>query len=387
MGFDSDMRKVTERYKRWADSNVITTDDFAHVDGLIQRHYDERARIFDDLVNTLKRDTDIQSPWDSLCDKGIDLTERLNSNIASKIPDGFRTLGMSDFYEGEKAAWQACKSGRIGLMAEVIYEIGKNDEEILKKLEEDLKKAREDAKICDDLARGTFGDVKESVRGTAAEIVAVLAAAPVAAVDMIGKVLASQAKRTVKSMLIGSAALREAGKKKKVARKILIDNAAMIDNARAQIGDENIRNIRARCEENANSWKSAGSRGDYNAADWESFARACSEVLKAKESPVLEKANNLYQVMRPNYMEALNTSFLTLMSDPSTLDTFKGQLNDETRKMFEDLAKENAVLATLRASDPTKTATQQMKEIVAELENALKELKDAIRETDELMKS
>ena len=64
MGFDNDMRKVTERFKKWGDSAVISNDDFANVDGLIQRHYDERGRLFDDLQNALKRDKDIQSPWE-----------------------------------------------------------------------------------------------------------------------------------------------------------------------------------------------------------------------------------------------------------------------------------------------------------------------------------
>ena len=71
------------------------------------------------------------------------MNDSLNSAIASKIPDGFRGLGMDDFYEGEKAAWRDCKSGRIGLIAETFHDIGKDDVDIYKQLEEDLKKARE----------------------------------------------------------------------------------------------------------------------------------------------------------------------------------------------------------------------------------------------------
>jgi hypothetical protein len=387
MGFDADMRKVTERYKKWGETAVITNDNFAAVDSLIQRHYDDRGRLFDDLINALKRDNGIQSPWDSACDKGMSLHENLNTAIASKIPDGFKGLGMSDFYEGEKKAWEACKGGRIGLMAEVIWDIGQNDVEILKKLDEDLKKAREDSKVIDELVRATFGSIKETTKQTAIDLGAILAAVPAAAIPLIGKVLAPQVKKTAQSMLGGSASVRDMAKRKKAARSILVGNRDMIEKAREQIGDGNIRNIRARCEENANSWKGAGARGDYGAVDWESFARACQEVLRNKESPVLEKAKNLFDVMRPQYIEAINTSFATMMSDPGTIAKFNGELDDDTKKMFDDLAKEDVVIASLRSSEPTKLAVQQMNEIKAELQNALKEMKAAIREGEELLKT
>ncbi len=387
MGFDADMRKVTERYKKWGDTAVITNDDFAYVDGLIQRHYDERSRLFDDLINTLKRDTDIQSPWDNLCDKGLDIHERLNSNISSKISNGFSGLNMGDFYEGEKNTWKACKNGRIGLMAEAIYDIGKNDEEILKKLEEDLKKAHEDSKICDELVRKTFGEITQTIRPALTELAQIGAMVGAQMIDAILKPFSSTIRKGVKALTSGNAALREMGKKKSLARYILINNLELIDKAKAQIGDNNIRNVRQKCEENANSWAGAGSRGDYGAEDWSSFARACVDVLKSKESPVIEKANNLYQVMRPNYMEAIKTSFVSMMSDPVTLEKYTGELDADMTKMFADLAKEDAVIATLRTSEPTKLAAQQMKEITTELQTALNDLKQAIRETEERMKS
>ena len=379
MGFDADMRKVTDRYKTWGNTAVITNDDFAYVDGLIQRHYDERGRLFDELTNALKRDTDIQSPWDSQCDKGLELHERLHSAIASKIPNGFAGIGLSDFYESEKKAWQACKSGRIGLMAEVIYDIGKNDEEILKKLDEDLKKAREDDKICDELARGTFGDIRGTLLPAAKQAAALAVAIPVVLIEQI-KPFAGLTRAAAAAMIKGIGSMREVGKKKKIAREILLSNAKLIDDAWYKLGDGNIREIRKKCEDNANSWKDSAS-SDFR-SDWESLAKACSEVLKTKESPVIDKAKNLYEVMKPKYQEAIKTSFVSMMSDPATLAKFNEELDTDMKKMFEDLAKENAILASLRASDPTKSAQQQMREIVAELESSLKELKQAIAETE-----
>jgi hypothetical protein len=384
MGFDADMRKVTDRVKKWGETAVITNDDFAYVDGLVHRHYDERGRLFDDLASALKRDTDIQSPWDSLCDKGLDFLERLNSNISSKIPDGFRGLGLTDFYEGEKKAWQACKSGRIGLMAEVIYDIGKNDVEILRKLEDDLKQAREDSKICDELTRGAFGEISQQVKPALAEIAQVGAMVVTLKVQAIPKSLSSTIRKAISALIKGSPAIREIAKKKKVARDILLTNAALIEKAKEQLGDSSIRNIREKCEQNANSWKDLAS-SDFK-SDWESFARSCCEVLRNKESPVIDKANNLFKVMGPNYLEAIKTSFVSMMSDPATISKYRDELDYDMQKMFQDLAKETDVMLALRASEPTKLAQQTMRELVAELQNALKDLKQAIGEEEERMK-
>ena len=384
MGFDADMRKVTERYVEWGKTAIITNDDFGAVDSLIQRHYDDRSRLFDDLQNALKRDTDIQSPWDSICDKGVELTDRLNNEISRKIPDGFKGLDMSDFYEGEKAAWKECKEGRIGLIAEAMFEIGKNNVEIFKQLEEDLKRAREDSKLIDEVSRATFGEVRDSIRNVVAEIAGVLAAAPAAALPMIGKGLSSKARQAVQSMIKGSASVREMTKKKAAARGILVRNSDMVDKAREQIGDGAIRDILKRTEELATEWKDVPE--DDFAKDWDSFGRACIEILRDKAEPVTDKAKILFDNMRPMYIESLKTSFVTLLSDPSTLENFKGQLNDDTQKMFEGLAAENQSIALLRDSEPKRSAVAEMNEILQEVTEALKELKESIREIDEEMK-
>lgn len=385
MGFDADMRKVTERLKTWGNTAIIIDKDFADVDGLVQRHYDERARLFDDLQNALKRDKDIQSPWDSLCDKGLEMTDRLNNDIARKIPDGFKGLGMSDFYEGEKKAWQDCKGGRIGLIAEAIHDIGENNVDIYKKLEEELKKAREDSRLIDEVSRATFKGFGEQIRETSAEIGGILVAAALIALPKIPKDLVPKAKRLTESFIKGSSSLREMGKKKRAAKDILVKNYEMVDKAKQQIGDGAIRDILKRAEDVATLWKGA-SRGDYNAQDWDSFGRACVEVLGNKAAPVTEKAKTLFDNMQPMYIEAIKTSFVTLFTDNSTLENFKSQLNADMQKMLEDLAKEDLAIATLRDSEPKRSAAEQMKLIIQEVNKELADLKTAIREIDEQMK-
>src|SRR5882672_1460409 len=237
MGFDADMHKVTERYKKWADTAIITNDAFSAVDGLVQKHYDERGRLFDELQNALKRDTDIQSPWDNLCDKGLGLTEVLNNEIARRIPDGFKGLGMTDFYEGERAAWQNCKSGRIGLIAETFHDIAESNVEIYKKLEVDLKNAREDSKLIDDLARATFGDMRENARGVVAEGSGAAVSYLIQFIPFIGEKLAPKAKAFVQVLIKGSASVRELTKRKSAAKGVLLRNVEIVAKAQNQIGD------------------------------------------------------------------------------------------------------------------------------------------------------
>jgi hypothetical protein len=387
MGFDADTRKVLERFKKWGNANVITIEAFSAVEGMINYHQDARGRLFDELQSALKRDTGIQSPWDSLCDKGLEENERLNNSIASKIPDGLRGIGMSDFYEGEKAVWQACKSGRIGLLAETIYEIGQSDVEVFRKLDEDLKKSREDSKVVDELARAAFGDMSASIRSMAVEVTSGLAAAPVVLIPLIGKVWAPQAKKAAASLLGGSRAVRELARKKAAAKKVLVDNRELVDKAKGQIGDGAIEDLHKRAQDIANSWKGAGSRGDHNADDWGSFGRACLELLANKAVPAIEKAKSLLYTMRPIYVESITTTFVTLMSDPASLESFNGKLSDEVQKMMDDLAKEDVVIASLRDSDPKRSAVAEMKQITADVTEALNELKAALRESQELLKT
>lgn len=388
MGYDADISKVMDRFNSWARSAVISDDAFREVDGLMQRHRDDRGRQFEECINALKRDKDIQSPFDSACDKALDLTDRLRNSVESKLGYGggvgFREAGFAAFFDGEKYAWQACKGGRIGLIAEAIHDIETSNAEIFKKLEEDLRKCREEAAVVDELSRAQFKQWQTSVAGFATDVAANVAAAPVIAIPGIGKVLGPKAKDLVKTLLGGDTAMRELAKKKAAAKAILLANDNMVTNAQAQIGDRAIEDIRRRAEDLAKSWKDT-TRSDFN-TDWEYFGRACIEVVNEKASRAKEKAQKLYNEMRPIYLEALKNSFASILSDPSSLASFTGQLNDATSKMFDELAKESDQVALLRDSDPKRNAVADMATIKSELTEALTQLKRALDENEQLMK-
>ena len=84
--------------------------------------------------------------------------------------------------------------------------------------------------------------------------------------------------------------------------------------------------------------------------------------------------------------EAIKNEFKSLYSDPNTIDNFFGQFNDETKRMFEELLKDDTAISLLRDSEPKRTAYATMKQIVAEVTDATQKLKDRIRETEEHMR-
>lgn len=387
MACDADIKAATDRFNDWVKRSAISEDDYAWVIRLLSDHGNERGKVFDELLGALRRDTDIQSRWDSACDRALALHEKLNDTISNKISYGLSGIALKDFYEGEKIVWQVCKGGRIGLIVETFHDIGDNNVEIFKQLEEDLKKAREDASIVDEVVHTTFGDMQKSVRSLVAGVGELLLdKLSLETLGKIGSMLKSKASETEQSFVKGSNSIREMARKKKVAQDILTRNSDMLDQAKAQIGDAAIKDMLSRAEDIASSWMGSASRGEYRAADWGDFGRACCENLKDKAAPVTEKAKILFDNMQPLYLEAIKTSFVSLLSDPARLQRAKGELDDDTQKMFDDLAKENLAVSLLHDSDPKKEACEVMQQITTEVGEALKQLKDAISVIEAQMK-
>jgi hypothetical protein len=391
MSYDADPRSIMRRVSDWGAQAVISRDDYAVVESAIMRHYDERGRVFEDMVNTLKRETDIQSPWDNLCDKGLELNERLRSTVEPKLNAtdgrGFNDSQMSSFYEGEKLAWAACKA-KIAVFGEAFHDIRENNELIFKKLEEDLKSAQSEAKAIDEIVRATFEKtIGDQVRTFGAEGVGAAITLKAAAVSggFFGKVLAPKAKELVKSLITGDSELREAERRKTAAKAVLMANTDLVGKAREQINSSAIEDVLKRSEEIAHSWKEA-TRNDYK-QDWERFGNDCLEVMRDKAARAKAKADTLFDNMVPLYTEALTQSFKSILSDRSSLDSFFGRLSDSTQKILDDLSKEDEFLATLKASDPTRSAVDTMEQIKKDLTQQLEELKLDIRRLDERMRS
>jgi len=387
MGFDADTRKTMERFQKWSNSNAILDADYSAVIDLLSRHDSERSKLFEELLNHLKREKDAASPWQSTADKGVELNARLNSAIAAKVPDGLRGLGMSDFYEGEKKAWQSIKTGLIASLSEIISEIAANDVELAKTFEDELRKAREEGKVIDEAARTTFGETRDSARGMAIYAAKEGTTKVISEIPLIGKHLLGVATKVVEVVMGGSAKVRELGRKKRAIKDTILINRDKMDKLREALSEKAIEASSKNAYDIAGSWRGNAGNGDYGANDWESFGSACKEIIKNKADRAMDKAKKLYGEVYPAYLEAIKRDFVTLLSDPSSLESFKGQLSDDAAKLFDELTKDDQVILALRDSDPKRTAAAEMAKIRDDVSNAIKALKDSIREVEELMKT
>jgi hypothetical protein len=158
-----------------------------------------------------------------------------------------------------------------------------------------------------------------------------------------------------------------------------------VGKAREQINSSAIEDVLKRSEDIAHSWKEA-TRNDYR-QDWERFGNDCLEVMRDKAARAKAKADTLFDNMVPLYTEALTKGFKSILSDRSTLDAFFGRLSDSTQKILDDLSREDEFLATLKASDPTRSAVDTMEQIKKDLTQQLEELKLNIRRMEERMRS
>jgi hypothetical protein len=387
MGFDADTHKSMERFQKWSNSNAILDKDYSAVLDLFNRHDSERTKLFEELLNHLKREKDVVSPWQSTADKGVELNDALNKAIAEKVPDGLRGLGMSDFYEGEKKAWQSIKGSLIAPLSEIMSEIAMNDVELAKTFEDELKKAREEGRVIDEAARATLGENRDTVRGMAIDAAKEGATKVISEVPMIGKHLVGVATKLVESLMGGSAKVREFGRKKRAIKDTMLLNRDKMDKLREALSEKAIEASSKNAYDLAGSWRGNAGNGDYGANDWESFGSACKDIIRNKADPAMDKAKKLYGEVYPAYLEAIKKDFVTLLSDPSTLDSFKGQLSDDAAKLFDELTADDQLILALRDSDPKRTAAAEMAKIRDDVTNAIKTLKDSIREIEELMKT
>ena len=385
MGFDTDIRKLKDRLKEWGDKNIVAIDAFTAVEVLLNNYGSERERWFDSMQAELKRDRDGGGNWDNFCDKALGMLDSTNSSVGNKIPGGFSGLGMSDFYEGEKANWQRCKDTKICNLAEGIYLCGASNSEIFKKLEEDLNRSRADSKVIEELARSAYGAMGDSIKEGGVQVAAVLAAAPVAAIPAIGKVIAPQIRRGVQSILGGASTIRDLGRKKAIARKVLLDNKELHNRAKQQIGTDSIEALRSKSRDIINSWKV--DRGEYRAEDWGQFARPCNEIIETKAVQSIEKAKSMAYTMEPLYNESLQKAFVTIFSDPDSLAKLDEAFTTQVMKVMDDLSKEDASMNALRDNSEMRSARQEMKAIMDEVMKALQELKVALREQYEILKT
>jgi hypothetical protein len=203
-------------------------------------------------------------------------------------------------------------------------------------------------------------------------------------VPFVGKVLAPAVRRVVVTMTTQSQVLRDLARKKAIARKLLVENKDLHNKAKQDIGTEAIDVWMNKARGLIDSWRTT--RGDYNAEDWAQFARPCKEIMEVKGVQATEKAKSLKETMLPLYDESINKAFISLFSDPESLERLNTAYIEMIMKMMDDLAKEDAVFATLMDNPAKRLANQEMKAIMSEVLKAVQDLKQALRDSYDILK-
>lgn len=382
--FIQDMKDVTDQFNKWCNANAIFDEDFRIIDNLLQKHYDQRGTLFEILLKILEQsDEELSDNWQRVCDQALDQLDHLNGAIPSRAGDGLKGVGLGSFYEGEKRIWQENRKATIATIAEVISDIGRNDDELIKQLEEDLKKAREGSDLINEIYRVTFSETREKARDYATRALSEAAAKGASLIPLIGGKLAGPAGALVTAISSTAAKVFDMKKQKKAYKDVIMNNRQKIEDLKPKINDEVIKNACQKGIEFANSLKGIGSNGEYAAKDWATFASGCSDRLKNRSDAPITKAKYLYENVYPAYIYSLKLTFATLASDPETLRSFRGSLDAEIQNVYEALLKDMEVVTTLRDNPDKIAAFKVLEQIKADVTAAVKVLSDAFRTAEE----
>jgi hypothetical protein len=379
-----DMSDATELFKKWADTHAIMDDDYQVIDDLLRKHYDNRNDLFEIMVKILEQTNDeLRDNWEQVCERALDQLDHLNGAIPSRAAEGLSGIGLRNFFEGEKKIWQENKKGTIATIAEVISEIGENDEALAKQLEEDLNKAREDGKVIGEASREYIGNVKDQAKELIIQAMEKAANKVVSEIPLVGEKLAPLGSKLVDAAANGDSGMRELRKRLQTLKEVVINNRKKIDDLKDKISDDNIRNTCRVGLDFADSLRGIGSNGDYRASDWERFANQCKERLKNRSDPAIEKAQHLFREVRPALVEGLTGAFATVLGNPDMLKQLNVEFDSMTKQVFEALNKDREVLQALKDSSVKQKGWETLLEIQNKVLESLKQLGATLKSAEE----
>ena len=388
--FIQDMKDATEFFNQWtnaAPEHALLEKDYKLIDTALQKAYDLRNGLFENMLKILERSSDeLESDWKRSCEEGLTLLRGLDAAIASSASGGLRGIGLGNFYEGELKIWEKNKEAAVAIMAEAITQIGKNDDDLIKKLEEDLKKAREDGRVADEKIRIELGKATAHVRELALQALEKGATKLVSEIPLIGEKIAGFADKAIEAIVGSSEKARSEGKNKAGYKDVLLKNRKMIEDVKTKIDDEAIGHVLKDGVSMAYSLKD-GATGDYKAADWARFGEECAKRLSARSEPAIGKAQYLYKTVYPAYIEGLAGAFASLASTPANLTALRDELDDETLKVFEALRQDDEVILALHDGPAKDTARKVLQKIRDDVAEAIKKLKDSIKDAEELLRT
>ena len=385
-----DMKDATELFNKWtnaAPEHALLEKDYKLIDTALQKAYDLRNGLFENMLKILERSSDeLESDWKRSCEEGLTLLRGLDAAIASSASGGLRGIGLGSFFEGELGIWEKNKAAGVAIMAEAITQIGKNDDDLIKKLEEDLKKAREDGRVSDEAIRVSLGQTKAQIRELTIQAVEKGATKLISEIPAIGEKISGFAGKAIEAIVGSSEKTRSEGKNKAGYKDVLLKNRKMIEDVKAKVDDVAIGQVLKDGVSMAYALKD-GATGDYKAADWRRFGEECAKRLNARCEPAIGKAQYLYKTVYPAYIEGLTGAFASLASTPANLTALRDELDDETLKVFEALRKDDEVTLALHDNPTKDTARKVLQKIRDDVAEAIKKLKDSIKDAEELLRT
>jgi DNA-binding ferritin-like protein len=384
-----DMRDATELFNKWttAPDHPLFEKDFKAIDTALQKAYDLRSGLFENMLKILERPGDnLESDWQRSCDEGLTLLRGLDAAISSSVSGGLKSIGLGSFFEGESKIWQKNRDAAVAIMAEAITQIAKSDDDLIKKLEQDLKTAREGGQVADEKIRVSLGQTKMQIRELTILAIEKGATKLISEIPKIGEKIAEPASKVIEVIIGSSEKTRTEGKNKAGYKDLLLNNRKMIEDLREKLNDEAIVHVLKDGVSMAYSLKD-GATGDYKAADWARFGEECAKRLNARSDPAIGRAQYLYKNVYPAYIEGLTGAFASLASTPANLTALRDELDEETLKVFEALRVDGEVIMALHDPIARQTARQVLQKIRDDVEAAIKKLKDTIKDADERVRT
>jgi DNA-binding ferritin-like protein len=384
-----DMRDATELFNKWttAPDHPLFEKDFKAIDTALQKAYDLRSGLFENMLKILERSgDDLESDWQRSCDEGLTLLRGLDAAISSSVSGGLKSIGLGSFFEGESKIWQKNRDAAVAIMAEAITQIAKSDDDLIKKLEQDLKTAREGGQVADEKIRVSLGQTKMQIRELTILAIEKGATKLISEIPKIGEKIAEPASKVIEVIIGSSEKTRTEGKNKAGYKDLLLNNRKMIEDLREKLNDEAIVHVLKDGVSMAYSLKD-GATGDYKAADWARFGEECAKRLNARSDPAIGRAQYLYKNVYPAYIEGLTGAFASLASTPANLTALRDELDEETLKVFEALRVDGEVIMALHDPIARQTARQVLQKIRDDVEAAIKKLKDTIKDADERVRT
>jgi hypothetical protein len=106
--------------------------------------------------------------------------------------------------------------------------------------------------------------------------------------------------------------------------------------AREKLSEEWLDKLLTEGTAAATAVRDVGRAGDYEAADWEDFGKACSQALAERNEQAVEQSRRIYGELLPTFIEENTRAFAALTDDPATLQKFTSDLQD-TFETIDDL--------------------------------------------------